>query len=99
MYNRLYSKHKCGRLVVDVNETNCYFASFDANLAIADINCTNGDLFSYYESPYYQIQSRKFTMGTNPLAEIIIMGGSIHNSTLDIFSYCRYSIGIPPVIH
>ena len=91
-YQKLYSKAKCGRIVIDPTEAHCYYASFDNLLAIADINCGNGDMLSYYESSEYTIQERKFTMSISPTGNSIFMAGSIFRSVDSLFYNCRYNV-------
>ena len=87
----MYDRAQCGRIVIDPTEAHCYFASYNASLAIADINCGNGDMLTYYESSEYDIQSRKFTMSISPTGNTIIMTGSIRKPG-GYYYNCRYNV-------
>ena len=98
-YQKLYSSGQCLRIVVNPSETNCYFASninSSADFAIADINCEDGSVNSYYQATDYQIQNSKLYMGISNTGNSIFMTGSILNTGLNTFSHCRYNVNSTP---
>ena len=98
-YQRLYNPGQCLRIVVNPSETNCYFASdITAGLAVADINCEDGSVNSYYRTTDYKIQNSKLYMGISNTGNSIFMTGSILSTGLNTFSHCRYNVNSAPIV-
>ena len=91
-YSKGYDGNKCTRLVIDSTETNCYYATRNLELGVANVNCTDGAIISYYETTSYDPQYSRFSMSISPSGNTIVMVGSVRNLSNQDLSICRYSV-------